>query len=100
MSLIRNWIENWYAQLARTLFRNRIKTIVIVLHVTAAIVSQIPKITIETSMEGFPHEDDPAMLAYNAFRDQFGRDEVVLVALQPPDVFEVSENESSGRSGS
>ena len=38
-------------------------------------------------MEGFLHENDPAMLAYNAFRDQFGRDEVILVALQPPDVF-------------
>ncbi len=89
MASIRNWIEKGFAQIARTIYRNRIKTIVTVILVTAAIVSQIPKITVDTSMEGFLHEDDPAMLAYNAFRDQFGRDEVVIVALQPPDVFDM-----------
>jgi len=89
MSFIRLWIEKGFEQFARILFRNRIKTIVLMLLITAAIVSQIPKITVDTSMEGFLHEHDPAMLAYNAFRDQFGRDEVIVVALQPPGVFDL-----------
>ena len=88
MSAVRFWIEKAFERLARSLFRNRIKTVVVMLMITAAIVSQIPKITVDTSMEGFLHEDDPAMLAYNAFRDQFGRDEVVIVALQPQAVFD------------
>ena len=44
---------------------------------TAVFVSQIPKIQLDTSTEGFLHDDDPALQAYNVFRDQFGRDEVI-----------------------
>ena len=89
MGKIRDRIEKRFEHFARFIFRNRIKTILLMLTITGAIVSQIPKITIDTSMEGFLHEDDPAMLAYNAFRDQFGRDEVVIVALNPPNVFDL-----------
>ncbi len=52
-----------------------------------AIISQIPKITIDTSTEGFLHQNDPTLLAYNAFRDQFGRDEVVIIAIKSPQIF-------------
>jgi predicted RND superfamily exporter protein len=90
MSQLRNNIEKWFERFALLIYRNRIKTIVLMLCITLAIVSQIPRITIDTSMEGFLHKDDPAFLAYNAFRDQFGRDEVVIVALQPAKVFEHS----------
>ena len=51
------------------------------------IISQIPKITIDTSTEGFLHENDPTLLSYNAFRDQFGRDEVIIIALKSPNIF-------------
>lgn len=87
MGDLRYRIEKGFSRFTHRIYRNRIKTIIIMLLFTAAIISQIPKITVDTSMEGFLHEDDPAMLAYNAFRDQFGRDEVVIVALKPTDVF-------------
>ena len=87
---LRYRIESGFERFALLIYRNRIKTIFLMLCVTAAFVSQIPKITIDTSMEGFLHKDDPALLAYNSFRDQFGRDEVVIVALQPGKVFEHS----------
>ena len=87
MSAIRNRIEKGFEQFARKIYRHRIKTLLVILVITAAIITQIPKITVDTSMEGFLHAEDPAMLTYNAFRDQFGRDEVVVVALQPADVF-------------
>ena len=90
MSAVRHSIESGFGQMARIIFDHRIKTIVVMLLISIAIVSQIPKITIDTSMEGFLHDDDPAMLAYNGFRDQFGRDEVVLIALQPPEVFDLT----------
>ena len=89
MGVIRYRIENAFGRFAGTVYRNRLKMIALVLLVTAAIGSQIPRIAIDTSMEGFLHEEDPALLAYNAFRDQFGRDEVIIVALQPPDVFDL-----------
>jgi len=89
MSEFRYKVEKGFERFAHKIYRNRIKTIIFMLVIMGAIASQIPKITVDTSMEGFLHEDDPAMLAYNAFRDQFGRDEVVIVALQPPDVFDL-----------
>jgi len=88
MSAIRNRIEKWFEHFARILYHNRIKTILIMLTIIAVMVSQIPKITIDTSTEGFLHENDPALLAYNSFRDQFGRDEFIIIAINPPNVFE------------
>ncbi|MCK5206108.1 MAG: Fis family transcriptional regulator, partial [Desulfobacterales bacterium] len=87
MKNFRNRIEAWFEIYAHVIYRNRIKTIVIMLVLTAAMISQIPKITIDTSTEGFLHTDDPALVAYNNFRDQFGRDEVIIIAIKSADIF-------------
>jgi predicted RND superfamily exporter protein len=84
---IRRRIENRLEGLARIIYRHRLKTIALILLLVAGLVSQIPRITIDTSMEGFLHKSDPAMITYNAFRDQFGRDEVVIVAVETEQVF-------------
>ncbi len=34
------------------------------------------------------HEDDPDLIAYNAFQEKFGRDTDVVVAVTPPEVFD------------
>ncbi len=87
MANIRNRIEKWFESYAHAICRHRIKTIIIALSATAALVSQIPKIQLDTSTEGFLHENDPALVSYNAFRDQFGRDEVIIIAISPPNIF-------------
>jgi len=87
MNNFRNKIEAGFEQYAHVVFHHRIKTIVIMLIVTGALVSQIPNITIDTSTEGFLHTEDPALVAYNDFRDQFGRDEMVIIAIQSPHIF-------------
>jgi predicted RND superfamily exporter protein len=51
------------------------------------LVSNLPKTTIDTSTEGFLHENDPKILEYNAFRDQFGRDERIALAIKTNDIF-------------
>jgi predicted RND superfamily exporter protein len=88
MANIRNRIEKWFESYAHIICRHRIKTIIITLLMTAVFVSQIPMIQLDTSTEGFLHDDDPALQAYNVFRDQFGRDEVIIIALKPPNIFE------------
>jgi len=55
--------------------------------VVAAFISQVPKITLDFSTEGFLHKNDSSILTYNAFRDQFGRDEMVIIAMEPPQIF-------------
>ncbi len=87
MKNIRNCVERGFENFAHFLYRHRIKTVVIMLLLLGTVISQIPKITIDTSTEGFLHENDPTLLAYNAFRDQFGRDEVIIIAIESPNIF-------------
>jgi hydrophobe/amphiphile efflux-3 (HAE3) family protein len=87
MTGIRNQMEVGFEKLAHTIFRHRFKSIVCMMVVVAAFMSQVPKITLDFSTEGFLHKRDPSLLIYNAFRDQFGRDEVVIIALEPPQIF-------------
>jgi len=39
------------------------------LAIVAAFESQLPKITLDTAMEGFLHKDDPSLVDYEAFKD-------------------------------
>ena len=89
MSALRAKIEGYFEELGHILFRHRIKTLVAVSLFTAFLVAQLPNITVDTSSEGMLHKDDPVRVHYNEFRDQFGRDEIVIIAINPPDVFSV-----------
>lgn len=88
MKDMRKRIELWFGSVARMLYHNRLKTLLIIFVCIAALVSQLPKITLDTSTEGFLHKDDQTLIDYNAFRDQFGRDEMIIIAVKPPDVFD------------
>ena len=88
MNNIRNRIEEKFKKFAHTIFHHRFKTLFLMLVAIGALLSQLPTIEIDTSTESFLHKTDPALLTYNDFRDQFGRDEVVIVALKPQQVFD------------
>ncbi len=88
MANIRNRIETWFEELAHWVYRNRIKTIIILMVIIASMVSQLPKIELDLSTEGFLHKDDPYLIEYNNFRDQFGMDEAIIIALKPENVFD------------
>ena len=45
------------------------------------LISQIPRLKVDTSTEGFLHEMDPIRQVYNGFRFQFGRDERILIIV-------------------
>ncbi|MFK7896985.1 MAG: RND family transporter, partial [Myxococcota bacterium] len=50
--------------------------------------TRIPLIPIETSTEDYLFDSDPAKIAYDEFRDQFGRDQQLLILLEPKEVFD------------
>ncbi len=83
----RHRIETGFAAFGGLIYRNHWKTLVLLLAVVAGLVGQLPKLTMDTSTEGFLHEEDPTLLAYNDFRDQFGRDELILLTIKSDDVF-------------
>jgi uncharacterized protein len=55
--------------------------------VVGAAASQLPQLQIDTSTEGFLHPNDATRRTYDHFRDVFGRDELIAVALATDDVF-------------
>jgi len=51
--------------------------------VTLGMSTQLKHIYIDASLEGFFHADDPVRVLYDEFRDQYGRDTFIIVALAP-----------------
>ena len=87
-----NWktkVEHKLENFSDFIFDNRIKVIFFVLAIVIAMASQMRHLTVDTSTEGFLHKDDPLIIEYNKFRDQFGRDEKVLIAIQSENVFTI-----------
>lgn len=85
---LRQRIEQGFTAFGHFVYRHHWKTIVMMVAFIALLASNLPKLTMDTSTEGFLHPEDPALLAYNDFREQFGRDELVIVAVTAPDVFD------------
>ncbi|MBW2665553.1 MAG: MMPL family transporter [Deltaproteobacteria bacterium] len=76
---------NW----GRFVVRHRWSSIAVSILVTAWCISWLPQLSIDNSTEGFLHPDDPASVRYRDFRDHFDRDDRIIVALAPEDVFAV-----------
>ncbi len=53
------------------------------------LIAQTEKLQIDTTMESFFQEDDPARIRYNEFRQQFGRDDKVIIAIETDEVFDL-----------
>jgi predicted RND superfamily exporter protein len=64
-------------------FRRAWWIIALSLALTGATASQLTHFYIDASLEGFFHEEDPVRVLYDAFRDQYGRDTFIIVALDP-----------------
>lgn len=79
---LRQRIEAAFEALARLIYRRHWVTLLLMAALVAGLASRIPHLTVDTSTEGFLHEQDPTLLQYNAFRAQFGRDEMVFVAVE------------------
>ncbi len=87
MSTTRKKIGRWFERSTHFTYNNRLKTIAFMLIFIGAIMSNLPKVTMDTSTEGFLHDKDPILVGYNDFRNQFGRDEMIILAIKPANVF-------------
>lgn len=75
--------EQWFADLTDWICQWKYITLAVVVALTLALASQTPQLTIDTRDESFFHPDDPALMAYNDFRDTFGQDDLFIIAIQP-----------------
>lgn len=78
-------IERKFETLAAFLYDNRLKALLFCVLCWGFLIPNIRHLGFDTSNEGFLHEKDPILIEYNAFRDQFGRDEVALVTIKSKD---------------
>ena len=75
--------------MGRAISRNPWLTIAFILTLIALPASQLPSLQFDTATESFLHADDPILLEYNEFRDQYGRDEIIVIALRPKKIFDL-----------
>ncbi len=80
-------VEHKFEHISDFIYDNRIKVIFFILAIVMALASQMKYLSVDTSTEGFLHEQDPLRLEYDKFKDQFGRDEKVLIAIQSENIF-------------
>ncbi len=88
MTNIRNKIEQGFETLGFLIYRRKYLFLVLMLIVFFLLASGAPKTTVDTSTEGFLHETDAARVSYNEFRDQFGRDEKIVIAIKTSGIFQ------------
>ena len=80
-------VEAGFARWGRFVVRHRIWAVVLSLVATGWLVSHLPELEIDNSTESFLTTDAPNVLLYNEFRDQFGRDDKVVIAVDGGDLF-------------
>jgi len=68
---------------------NPFKVLLVLVILLAFPISHVPQIKMDTSTEGFMHDNDPVLLTYNNFRNQFGRDERIVLAIKNDNIFSV-----------
>ncbi|MBA1437625.1 MAG: MMPL family transporter [Epsilonproteobacteria bacterium] len=82
-------LEELFGRFGAFITRHPFVVILFSLAIVAFPISQLPKITMDTSTEGFLHKDDPMLLHYNAFKEQFGRDEHIVIAITSDKIFSI-----------
>ena len=83
----RGRVEDGFERWGYFIVRHRHVALILSVVVTGWLVSYLPQLTIDNSTESFLLGDDPQVLRYNAFRDQFGRDDQIVLAVEAPDLF-------------
>mgnify|MGYP001820752889 CR=1 FL=1 len=87
MSELRDTVEKQFERLGAWLYDNPIKVLLATCLLVGFFVFQIPSISIDTSSEALLKKEDPSLLEYNQFRDRFGRAELIVIAVQSPEIF-------------
>ncbi|MBF0589823.1 MAG: MMPL family transporter [Magnetococcales bacterium] len=88
MTRLKHWMETRFFALGMGIAQHPLITLLLVGIVSALLIAPLPRLTIDTSNEGFFSPDDPALVAYDDFRDRFGKDDELMVVFRPPEVFD------------
>lgn len=88
MSHFRQRIEQRFEKLALLLYRRRLAALICIAVMAGLLIAGLPRLELDTSTEGMLHTDDPIIDIYDDFREQFGRDAVIVIALEPDRIYD------------
>lgn len=88
MSLWKSRVEKGFGALAEQLYQYPKRYLFSVFMVVALLATQLQYIYMDTSTEGFLSPDHPAIKTYDRFREQFGRDELIIVGAKTDNVLQ------------
>ena len=89
MKQMKQKIESRFEQMGRWIHVHPKRVILVMLLFFASLASNLPSIQVDTSTEAFFSENDQTRISYDKFREQFGRDEIVLALIHPKKVFDI-----------
>lgn len=87
MNQIKANLDQWFFNWGRFVYRFKTQCLIVSVALFFGLLSQISNISVDTSSEGFLHPDDPILTDYQAFRDQYGREEFIVIALRADEIF-------------
>ena len=80
-------LDNIMERFSSYMYENPLKILLVIGMLLALPISHLPQIKMDTSTEGFMHPYDPVLINYNKFRESFGRDELIILAIKNDDIF-------------
>ncbi len=83
-------VEAGFERWGRLVYRWRWLVLLLSLGIVGGMASLLPQIRIDNSHENYLHDSDPAKELYERFRREYGQDSYVMVAITPPEVFDVT----------
>jgi predicted RND superfamily exporter protein len=83
-------IDEGFRAWARWVIRHRLAVLLGSLAVGALLISGLARLTWEFSPDSFLLDEDRARQTYDEFRARYGREDVILVAMAPPQVFDLA----------
>jgi len=86
---LRDRIEDGFGAWTHLVWRRHWLFAGLMFAIAAGLATRIPDIEVKTATEDFLFETDPVRTAYDAFREQFGQDQIVMLVISPPEIFDV-----------
>ena len=83
MKNIYKQFESTFMNFTAFVYTRKYQMLLFMILLTAGLASQLGRLQVDTRDEGFFHENDPTLVAYNDFKKRFGQDEIFIIALQP-----------------
>ena len=82
-------IEDALGQWAQFVARHRWSLVAAMTVVTIVLGSFVPSMVIKMASEDFLFEDDPVRARYDAFKEDFGQDQISTLSITPPEIFDL-----------